>query len=80
VLNVARSIRVLVLGALALLEAVAAQAANLFYDTVSGINLGNVSGRANLSGKHVRFSIAPRYFPTTGSTCTVSDEAVSPAR
>ena len=70
----------MVLGALALLGAVAAPAANFFDDTVSGINLGNASGGANPSGKHVRFSIAPRYFPMAGSTCTVSDEAVSPAR
>jgi len=50
ILNVARSIRALVLCAMALLGAGAAQAANFFDDNVSGIDLGNASGGANLSG------------------------------
>jgi hypothetical protein len=51
-MNVARSIRVLVLGAMALLGAVAAQAANFFDDNVSGIDLGNASGGSTGTHKH----------------------------
>lgn len=72
ILNVARSIRVLVLGAMALLGAVAARAENFFDDTISGINLGNASGGANLSGNgHRQWAI----FALTGGA-TVTDTSL----
>jgi hypothetical protein len=66
---VARSIRVLVLGVLALLGGAAAPAANFFDDNVSGIDLGNASGGA--TGTHKQWAI----FALSGGV-TITDTSV----
>lgn len=68
-MNVARGIRVLVLGALALLGAGAAPAANFFDDNVSGIDLGNASGGS--TGTHRQWAI----FALSGGV-TITDTSV----
>jgi hypothetical protein len=72
ILNAARSIRALALCAMALLGIAAAPAANFFDDNVSGIDLGNASGGANLSGNgHRQWAI----FALSGGV-TITDTSV----